>query len=265
MTRLRPLVLLALVWGAAAFADLARAEGQAVPRVGWAMATVHPALHLAGDSTMADKPLSPPQPERGWGMLLRELLQDPARIVNHAANGRSTRNFQTEGRWAHLLSQLAPGDVVLIQFGHNDQKHDDPRRWADPATDYPANLRRFVHDVRARHAVPLLATSVVRRKFDAQGRVVDTLAPYPDVVRQVAHELDVTLIDLQQITRRMLEDAGPEASKAWFMWIPPGLYVGLPDGRRDDTHYVEAGARAVAQQALRALRAQRPEMQAWLK
>jgi lysophospholipase L1-like esterase len=261
----RAAAALAAVWGLFLMGTSAQAEGMAAPRTGWGMAKVHPALHLAGDSTMADKPLDPPQPERGWGMLLREQLQQPERIVNHAANGRSTRNFQVEGRWAHLLSQLAPGDCVLIQFGHNDQKRDDPRRWADPQTDYPDNLRRFVHDVRSRHAVPLIATSVSRRRFDAQGRIVDTLAPYPDVARQVAREPDVTLIDLNAATARWLEGLGPERSKAMFMWIEPGQYAGLPNGRRDNTHFVEDGASAVAAMALKLLYEQRPELRDWLR
>jgi lysophospholipase L1-like esterase len=264
-TAARKTAVLAAALAALAIGPAAQAEGMAAPRTGWALATVHPALHLAGDSTLADKPLEPPQPERGWGMLLRDQLQQPARIVNHAANGRSTRNFQVEGRWAHLLSQVAPGDYVLIQFGHNDQKRDDPRRWADPQTDYPDNLRRFVHDVRARHAVPLIATSVSRRRFDALARIVDTLAPYPDVARQVARELDVTLIDLNAATARWLEALGPERSKAMYMWIEPGQYAGLPNGRHDNTHFVEAGAAAVARLALQMLYEQRSELRDWLK
>src|SRR5262245_16369085 len=90
---------------------VASADGPAIPR-----------LHLAGDSTMADKPTAPPNPEHGWGQLLPKFFKDPSMVVNHAANGRSTRSFITEGRWQTLVDALRPGDWVIIQFAHNDEK-----------------------------------------------------------------------------------------------------------------------------------------------
>lgn len=230
-------------------------------------ATVHPALHLVGDSTMADKPLDPrgPHPERGWGQLLREFMTEPARLVNHAANGRSTRRFVDEGRWAHLLTQLSRGDFVLIQFGHNDQKDDDPRRHAPAQTDFKAYLRSFIHDVRAKGVTPLLATPVSRRKFDAQGRIVNTLGEWPQALREVALEAGVPLIDMNALTAKHLEALGPEASKAEFMWLAPGQWAAVPEGRKDDTHYVESGARATAALAARALKEQVPGLRDWFR
>lgn len=229
------------------------------------MAQVHPALHLAGDSTMADKPLAPPQPERGWGQLLRERMKEPQRLVNHARNGRSTKNFVDEGRWAHLLSQLAPGDFVLIQFGHNDAKRDDPKRFAEPRGAYRDALRRFVAEVRATGASPLLATSVVRRNFDTQGRLVSSHGDYPVVMREVAAELGVPLLDLERSTARLVQERGPEAAKALYLWIEPGRWASLPAGRRDDTHFTEEGARAVAGQAAEQLRALGHPLAEWLR
>lgn len=229
-------------------------------------AALHPALHLVGDSTMADKPDPPEQhPERGWGQMLRAFLREPARLVNHAANGRSTKRFVDEGRWAHLLTQLEAGDVVLIQFGHNDQKADDPRRYAAADTDFKTYLRGFVADARGRGATAVLATPVSRRKFDAAGRIENTLGRYPAALREVAAELGVPLVDLNALTARHLEALGPEASKAEFMWIEPGRWSGVPQGRRDDTHYVERGARAVAALAVQALRAQVPALGDWFR
>ena len=258
---------------AAAVAAVALASGcagtvtpEAAERFPLPRATLHPALHLAGDSTMADKPDPPAlHPERGWGQLLRELLREPARLVNHAANGRSTKRFVDEGRWAHLLTQLAPGDVVLVQFGHNDQKADDPQRYAAADTDFKAYLRRFVADVRARGGQPLLATPVARRKFDSAGRVLNTLGRYPAALAEVASELGVPLIELNALTTAHLQALGPEASKAEFMWIEPGRYGALPQGRQDDTHYVERGARATAAMAAAALRAQVPALHDWFR
>jgi len=228
------------------------------------LAALHPALHLVGDSTMADKAPLPPHPERGWGMALRSLMDRPERLVNHAANGRSSKRFVDEGRWPHLLSQLAPGDVVLIQFGHNDQKADDPARYAEAHTDFRAHLQRFVGDVRSRGATPLLATSVARRKFDAQGRVVNTLGDYPAVTRAVAAEAGVGLLDLNQLTTAQLQALGAEPAKALFMWVAPGAWPSLPEGRQDDTHYVAAGAQATAVLAVTAWRAQHLPGAEWL-
>ena len=243
------------------------AAAASVPERAWAypVATVHPALHLVGDSTMADKPALPLHPERGWGQLLREFMQEPARVVNHAANGRSTKRFVDEQRWAHLLTQVQAGDVVVIQFGHNDQKADDPKRYAAADTDFKNYLRRFVAELRARQVVPVLATSVARRKFDSAARVQETLAEYTRATREVATELRVPLIDMDQRTRQFLQQLGPEASKPMFMWIPPGAYASLPQGRQDDTHYVESGARAAAKLAAQALREQVSEVRPWLK
>ncbi len=240
----------------------------AVPERGWAypQAPLHPALHLVGDSTMADKP-DPPErhPERGWGQLLRSFVKEPQRVVNHAANGRSTRRFVDEGRWLHLLTQLQRGDFVLIQFGHNDQKDDDPRRYAAADTDFKAYLRQFVTDVRARGATPLLATPVARRKFAADGTVVQTLGAWPQALRDVAAETGVVLIDMNSLTSAHLQALGPEASKALFMWLQPGQWAAFPQGRQDDTHYVESGARATAALAVQALRQQVPALADWFK
>lgn len=224
------------------------------------LATVHPALHLVGDSTMADKPVSPPNPEHGWGQLLRMLMAEPARLVNHAVNGRSTKSFRDEGRWDRLLEQLRPGDTVLIQFGHNDAKADDPKRFADARHAYRDNLRRFVGELKARGATAVLATPLARREFDAHGRLLDGHGAYPDVVRAVAREEGVPLLDLHRASRALLERAGPEDSKAWFLWTGTGDIERYPadrhpDGLRDNTHFSAEGARTMARMAAEGLRA----------
>lgn len=234
------------------------------PQTLGAIATVHPALHLAGDSTMADKPQQPPHPERGWGQLFREFIREPARIVNHAANGRSTKRFLDEGRWAHLLSQLAPGDFVLLQFGHNDAKQDDPARYAPARGAYQDNLRRFVREVRARGATPWLATPLMRRQFDTGGRLVDSHGDYPAAMRAVAAELQVPLLDLHRSSAALLQGLGDEPSKVLFMWIPPGQYDTLPEGKQDNTHFTERGARAMARLAAEAMQQQGLPVKDWL-
>jgi len=211
---------------------------------GWNPARA-PTLHLAGDSTMADKP-DLDFPERGWGQLLRERLGPSWRLVNHAVNGRSTKSFRTLGHWQNVLAQLQPGDWVVIQFGHNDRKKEDPTRYTDPATDFPANLRRYIAEVRERGAHPVLATPVVRRDWSAAGVLLDSHGAYLTATRAVAAEEKVPLMEMEGATRTLVTQRGPEASKKLFMLFAPGEHPRLPEGKADNTHFNEDGARLVA-------------------
>ncbi len=202
-------------------------------------------IFLIGDSTMADKPLAD-NPERGWGQLLPIFFDERGEIKNHAVNGRSTKSFIDEKRWDAVLQQLRKDDWVFIQFGHNDEKSEDPTRYAAPQAAYRANLARFVTETRSKGAQPVLLTPVMRRRFDATGKFFDTHGEYPGVVRALAKELNVPLIDLHQTSQRLIEQHGVEGSKRLFLWIEPGRYKTLPDGRQDDTHFSEYGATQMA-------------------
>lgn len=207
-----------------------------------------PTLFLAGDSTMADKP-DLALPERGWGQALRELFLPALPIENRAENGRSTRSFRDLGLWEDLLAALTPGDFVLIQFGHNDEKASDPSRFTEPEGDYRANLRRFVRETRARGGHPVLATPIVRRRFAADGAFVDSHGDYPRVVREVAAAEGVPLLELEALTRELVRGAGVAESRALFLHFAPGEHLLLPGGLHDDTHLSALGARRVAELA----------------
>jgi DNA sulfur modification protein DndE len=226
-------------------------------------ASAAPRVFMIGDSTMANKPLD--LPERGWGMALGSFLVDPAMVQNHAVNGRSTKSFIDEGRWDKVTAELKVGDFVIIQFAHNDEKKEDPKRYADAATSYRENLRRFILETRAKGASPILATPVCRRKFDAAGKLVDTHGDYPAAVRAVAAAEKVPLLDLERATAKWLQAAGDAGSKKFFMWIEPGTHPKIPDGRKDDTHFVAAGATAVAELAVNEIRVQKLPLAKWLK
>jgi lysophospholipase L1-like esterase len=217
-----------------------------------------PKVFLAGDSTMSDKPLD--LPERGWGMALGALLDPAVKVDNRAMNGRSTKSFLDEGRWAKLTADLTPGDFVIIQFAHNDEKKEDPKRYTDPAGSFRDNLRRFIAETRAKGATPILATPVCRRKFDATGKLVPTHGAYPDALRAVAREEKAPLLELEQATARWLQAEGDAPSRRFFMWIAPGTHPKIPDGRKDDTHFVAAGAEAVAALAAAEIRTQAPTL-----
>jgi pectinesterase len=211
---------------------------------GWNPAAA-PTVHFAGDSTMAEKGDSS-YPERGWGQLFRERLAPGWRLVNHAANGRSTVSFRAPGHWETLMAQLNAGDWVVIQFGHNDEKSHDPERHADPEVAFPANLRAMIAEVRARGASIVLATPVARRHWTADGTLADTHGAYVDAVKAVAASEGVPLLDLERMTREMMVETGPEGSKEFFVIFRPGAVPGHPEGREDNTHFSEAGARRVA-------------------
>jgi lysophospholipase L1-like esterase len=210
-------------------------------------------LHLIGDSTMADKPTDPPNPEHGWGQMLPAFFRDPATVVNHAANGRSTKSFIDEGRWQQVLDALHPGDYVLIQFGHNDESKEKVDRYTPP-DDFRRNLARFVDDARARKAIPVLLTPVRRRKFDDAGRLVDTHGEYPDLVRAVAAEKQVPLLDMHQRSAAVLERFGPEGSRTLFLQLQPGEHPNYPAGIEDNTHFTPLGAELMAREAAEGLK-----------
>jgi lysophospholipase L1-like esterase len=231
-----------------------QAMSQTVPK-GTTTSMPAPRLHLVGDSTMADK-VNLAYPERGWGQLLPEFMLQQLSIINHAANGRSTLRFLNEGRWQLLLTELKAGDYVLIQFGHNDQKKDDPSRYAAADTTFPMLLSRFIAEIRAKEAIPMLATPICRRSFNAQGQLENNLNEYADATRNVASREKVTLFDLNAQSCADLSRFGLAASQAYFIQVPAGLYQQFPDGKIDNTHLNTQGASWIAQQFVRELKKQ---------
>src|SRR5215207_9151030 len=206
---------------------------------------------LAGDSTMAQKQPGK-RPETGWGEALQPCFDSTeVRIANRAMNGRSTRSFVAEGRWKAITDSLQAGDYVFIQFGHNDEKVGTDR-YASP-DDYGQNLARFVDEVRARRAHPVLFTPVVRRKFEG-GKLADTHGMYPDAARVVASERGVPLIDMTRTSAQLAERLGPDSSRALWLHLEPNADSHYPTGVRDDTHFNPRGAREMAGLAIDAIR-----------
>src|ERR687883_1662895 len=202
-------------------------------------------VYLAGDSTMAEKQPDK-RPETGWGeMLQKHFDENKVKIENHAQNGRSTKSFIAEGRWQAIVDKLKPGDYVLIQFGHNDESKEKGDRYTPPE-DYRKNLVRFVADVREKKAIPVLLTPVMRRRFDKDGVFQDTHGEYPDIVRGVAREQKVALIDMHRKSERVLKQYGPEESRKLFLQLKPGENPNYPQGVEDNTHFSPLGADIMA-------------------
>ena len=202
-----------------------------------------PTVWMIGDSTMAQKDTTGGNPERGWGMYFGEYFDSSVRVVNYARNGRSTKSFIDEGRWNLVKMDLRPGDYVFVEFGHNDAKEASPERYAPAWGAFSDNLRLFIDESRAQGAIPVLLTPVARRKFENGVFVPHTHGDYPAAMKAVAAGTGTFLIDMEAATEAWIAQAGDSASKPYFMWVEPGTVEALPEGRQDDTHSTEIGAR----------------------
>ena len=211
-------------------------------------------VFIAGDSTASE--YGPERaPRTGWGQALQSFL-DPAQfeVRNHAQSGRSARSFIEQGWLEPIARSLRRDDVLLIQFGHNDGKIEDPSRYNDPQVAYPSWLMRYVTVARERGATPILITPVARRMFD-HGQLLDTHGIYPQSMRDLARREQVALIDLAASSMDWLRALGEEASRGFYMHVPE-------QGQADDTHFQKHGAVAVACLVVDAWKARDPALAA---
>ncbi len=228
-------------------------------------------IFIIGDSTAAKKDLSKGSPERGWGMALQCYFDEAfIRVDNHAVNGRSSKSFIGEGRWKQVLDKLQPGDYVVIQFGHNDEKPGETRH-TDPGSTFDYTLAKYVRETRERGGIPVLMNPVVRRNFAKKqvssagddeslrnttfkdganvqegDSLVDTHGLYAVAPRDVAQRMNCLFVDANKITHDLEQSLGVEKSKKLHMWYKPGEHPALPKGRQDNTHYNIYGAHQVA-------------------
>lgn len=202
-------------------------------------------VYLIGDSTIADKRPGA-FPETGWGTPFKTFFDSSVVVDNRAMNGRSTRTFISENRWQPIVTGLNEGDYVFIQFGHNDESKEKTDRYTSPK-EYKDNLRRFISETRKKKATPVLLTPVTRRRFDQDGNVLETHVEYSALVRDVAQETKTPFIDLDSKSRQLLQEFGEQDSKYLFLQLQPGEHPNYPDGKNDNTHFSEFGARRIAQ------------------
>lgn len=228
-------------------------------------------VFIIGDSTAANKGgIAEGKQERGWGMALQCYFDpDYVHVDNHAVNGRSSLSFFNEGRWQKVLDRMKPGDYVIIQFGHNDEK---PRadRHTDPGSTFDYMLARYVRETREHGGIPVLMNCVVRRNFfvnapenddDEKLRtqtfkdgvkmvegdtLIDTHGLYRVAPRDVAQRMNCLFVDANQLTHDLEQGLGTEASKKLHMWYKPGEEPSEPKGKQDNTHYNVYGAHVVA-------------------
>lgn len=247
-------------------------------------------VFMIGDSTMANKPLDKENQERGWGQMLPIYLEGAIKVDNHAVNGRSSKSFIDEGRWDKVREQIRPGDYVIIQFGHNDEKAKSPDRYTIPGSTFDANLKKFVNETREKGGTPILMNSIVRRNFPANGiaaaqtddrqktwkkglenypaegdTLVDTHGDYRIAPRNVAEEMDVVFIDMNALTHELVQGLGRDNSRDLFMWMPVGVYEFAPQGRIDNTHLNVYGGIVVSRLAVNALAEKVPALKPYIR
>ncbi len=230
---------------------------------------------LIGDSTVADYSLEKDYhakryPIMGWGQVFQSFMSsDSLKMIRHlvrndsvivedrARGGRSTRSFFEEGRWADIYNRLSPGDLVLIQFGHNDASVNKGERYTSIAG-YKEFLRLYVNQSREKGAIPILVTPVARNYPWKEGRLGNTHGDYPAAMREVAAATGARLIDLTALSIDFFTGKGKDyVTTTYFMNFPPGIYAGYPDGSSDNTHFQPAGATAVAQLVFTAMKEMR--------
>lgn len=204
-------------------------------------------IFIVGDSTASIKEENK-RPETGWGEKISLFLKGEIEIINAAQNGRSTKSFLDEGRLDVIERQFNKGDYLIIQFGHNDEKIDNPERYASPV-DYQQNLKTFINAARKKGVTPIILSSVSRRKF-INNNQVDPLAigKYPLYAKKVAEEKKVLFIDMFQKSKELYEYLGLELSKKLFLKLNPKENPNYPFGINDDTHFNELGAEVIASQ-----------------
>lgn len=202
-------------------------------------------IYWAGDSTVKQNTIAT-YPQTGIGQMFERFVKPhEVRVENHAENGRSTKSFIDEGRLAPIYDRLTKGDFLFIQFGHNDEKPEDPTRYADPDVGFPEHLEKFVNVARNKGATPVLITPVTRFNRNApNAKYKHDL--WAASAKRTGEKLGVAVIDLTGLSEQLVDEMGEAAQTLYFMNLPAGVYPHFPNGQKDNTHLQPAGALAFA-------------------
>lgn len=209
-----------------------------------------PTIWIIGDSTVEDnKP-----PFRGWGWAIPQYTAEGVTVRNHGLSGRSTRSFRDEGLFKPVQEGMQPGDLLLIQFGHNDEK-DAENLHTDPDSTYPEFLSWYCGEAISRGAQPVLITPVSRRWWILGGEMLYTHGEYPAAMRKLAAERDIPLVDLKAASRTLYLELGEEKCAELFVRIAKDENPDFPEGHDDKTHFNAYGAEKIAALVVEGLRA----------
>lgn len=206
-------------------------------------------IFWAGDSTVKQNSIET-YPQTGIGQaFVRFVRQGEVQVEDYAENGRSTKSFIDEGRMPVIYDRIKEGDFLFIQFGHNDEKAEDPTRYADPDVEFPTNLGKFVNVARNKKATPVFITPLARyRDEDSNVANVEQYdhVKWQESMIRTAEKLGVACIDLTTMSRELIQRMGKTAQQQYYMNLPEGVYAHFPKGQKDNSHLQPAGALAFA-------------------
>lgn len=196
-------------------------------------------IYLTGDSTVVDAQY---EPWASWGQMLPYFfVPNEVVIANYAESGETLKAFEDRHRIDKIWNKIKPGDYLFIQFGHNDQKAGNSTK-----SGYRKRLKEWILKAKELGAIPVLVTSMNRRVFDENNKIVNTLDDFPDAMREIAKEEKVDLIDLNALSKTLFEAMGPEEAKRAFVHYPANAYPNQPTALADDTHFNTYGAYELA-------------------
>ena len=199
-------------------------------------------IFWAADSTVQTNDITT-YPQTGIGQVFSLFLKEDVAVKNHAKNGRSTKSFIDEGRLKKIDEEIQAGDFLFIQFGHNDEKTEDPTRYTEPFSTYMENLKIYIDVARKHCAYPVLITPLERRCFvDEKHLGIGAHSDYVAAMKQTAEQYNVPLVDLYSMSRNELKRAGELASRKLYMYFNKNEYDNYPEGKTDNTHLRYEGA-----------------------
>ncbi|MDP4274368.1 MAG: rhamnogalacturonan acetylesterase [Bacteroidota bacterium] len=215
-------------------------------------------VYLAGNSTVVDQD---DEPWASWGQMITKYFKPEVVVSNQAESGLTLGSFLADKRLEKVLSTMKAGDYLFIEFGHNDQKDKLP----NALDKYRERLKTFISKTREKGGIPVVVTSTNRLSFDSTGRIINTLAGYPDAARQIAKEENVALIDLNAMTKVFYEALGVEKSQKAFVIYPAGTFPGQTTAFNDHTHFNSYGAYELARCIVEGIRANKLGLSKYLR
>ena len=210
-------------------------------------------FYLVGDSTMAQY-RAKSAPQSGWGMFLTPV--PGSKIWNFGIGGRSTKSYRDTGAWAKVMKRIKAGDVMLIQFGHNDANKNRPQNFTTPK-DYAANLERFIKELQTAKVQVIVASPTSPLRFDKKKQPYSYLTPYAKAAEEVAAACKVPFIDMTAFGIAENGKAGVDKAKKYYMHLAPGAHKNWPKGITDSVHLTDTGAKLYAGFFLREMRSRK--------
>jgi lysophospholipase L1-like esterase len=218
-------------------------------------------IFLAGNSTVVDQDK---EPWASWGQMIPSFFEPKnICIANYAESGEALTSFKSAKRLQKILSLMKQGDYLFIEFGHNDQKQKGEGIGA--FTSYKSDLKYYISEVKKKGGIPVLVTSMHRRNFDSTGHINNTLGNYPEAVRQTATEENITLIDLNTMSKIMYEAWGPEKSIKAFVHYPANTFPNQDKKLEDNTHFNTYGAYEIARCIVQSIKINKLPVAKYLK